>query len=56
MMGTNSEARKRHADTMDWKITDEKARVLAALQRVFPTAEWIEGDALWDALQDEGLL
>jgi hypothetical protein len=61
MMGTNSEARKaregqplavlREADRLE-----RKAAVLRALQRVYGDATWLEGDALRDALEDEGLL
>lgn len=61
MSGTRADARKaresqplvvlREADRLN-----KRERVLRALQRVYPTAEWIEGDALRDALEDEELL
>lgn len=60
-MASNSEARKR-AESQPLFVLREadrlnkRERVLRALQRVYPTAEWLEGDALKDALEDEELL
>lgn len=51
-MSSNSESRKRREASA--RSTQE--RVLSALQRVFPSAELIDADALKDALEDEGLI
>lgn len=58
MTSSNSEARKsREAEMLaEAGRLAVEGRVLSALQRVYPTAEWLEGSALRDALEDEGLL
>lgn len=60
-MAETSEARKRRegqplAVLREADRLNKRERILRALQRVYPTAEWIEGDALKDALEDEELL
>lgn len=60
-MATNSEARKSR-ESQPLAVLREadrlavEGRVLSALQRVYPTADWLDGSALKDALEDEGLL
>lgn len=58
MAGQRSDARKRQDEAMlrEAERLDLNRRVLRALQRVYPTAEWIEGHALRDALEDEGVI
>ena len=58
---TNSEARKRREALWaepQWAPSDNdrEDKALAALQRVYPTAERLEAAALLDALADEGLI
>lgn len=63
MMPTaNSESRKRRSEALfsepQWAADpppDRHGRALAALRKVYPTADWLEADALLDALEDEGL-
>jgi hypothetical protein len=59
-MATISEARKRYEERQPPAMLAEaerlnlNSRVLAALQRVYGDATALEGDALRDALEDEG--
>lgn len=61
-MAETSEARKRREALFaepQWAPSERdtvKGRVLAALRRVYGDADVPEGDALTDALEDEGLL
>lgn len=61
-MSANSESRKRREALFHeprWAPSDgdsREGRALAALQRVYPSAERQEASALLDALEDEGLL
>lgn len=61
MMATNSESRKRLEPvpqfvTRTAEQLSQEEKVTRALQRVFATADRLDGSALRDALEDEGLL
>lgn len=62
MSAPNSESRKRREALFSepqWAPSERdtlKGRVLAALRRVYGDADAAEGDALLDALEDEGVV
>ena len=63
MVAETSEARKRREAALfgepQWAPSEadlRESRALAALQRVYPSADRQEASALLDALEDEGLV